>query len=84
LDSEVDYLVYGTITKLAKAGQGINAGVRWPYDSSEPFIEEIQGTCADPKAVLKSPRTVNFAHGLSRIMTAALDAGFAIRKFEEF
>jgi len=58
--------------------------VRFPYDSSDPIIENNQGSYADPKAILESPHTVNFVHGLSRIFTAAIEAGFVIRKFEEF
>ena len=58
--------------------------LRYPYDSPEPFVEEIQGTYAAPDAVLNSTRTYYFVHGLSRIFTASIDAGFAIRKFEEF
>ena len=58
--------------------------LRYPYDLTEPFVEEIQGTYADPEAVLSSTRTFYFVHGLSRIFTAAIDAGFTIQKFEEF
>ncbi|HMI95100.1 MAG TPA: class I SAM-dependent methyltransferase [Micropepsaceae bacterium] len=59
--------------------------VRFPYDSTAPIIEDSQGqgSYAAPDASLKAQRTVGFAHGLSRIFTAAIDAGFVIRKFEE-
>src|SRR4029077_19205542 len=59
--------------------------VRFPYDSSAPIIENAlgQGSYAAPDAVLKAPRTIGFAHGLSHIFPAAIDAGFVIRKFEE-
>src|SRR5206468_1889712 len=59
--------------------------VRYPYASSKPIVEDArgQGTYAAPDAVLKAQCTVGFAHGLSRIFTAALEAGFTIRKFEE-
>jgi SAM-dependent methyltransferase len=59
--------------------------VRFPYASSKPIIENAQGqgSYAAPDAVLKAQRTVGFAHGLSRIFTAVMEAGFAIRKFEE-
>jgi SAM-dependent methyltransferase len=59
--------------------------VRYPYASPEPIIENAlgQGSYAAPDAVLKAPRTIGFAHGLSHIFAAAIEAGFAIRKFEE-
>jgi SAM-dependent methyltransferase len=58
--------------------------VRYPYDSPEPIIEDGgRGSYAAPDAILKSSRTIGFAHGLSRIFTAAIEAGFIIRKFEE-
>ena len=59
--------------------------VRFPYASSKPIIENTQGqgTYAAPDAVLKAERTVGFAHGLSGIFTAVIEAGFTIWKFEE-
>ena len=54
-----------------------------PYSSAEPFVEEIQGSYADLTAILQSPKTVSWAHGLERIFNAAIDAGFTIRKFRE-
>ena len=59
--------------------------VRFPYASSKPIIENTQGqgSYAAPDAVLKAQCTVGFAHGLSGIFTAAIEAGFTIRKFEE-
>ena len=40
----------------------------------------LRGQASDPEV----PRTVNFAHSLSRILTAAIEAGLTIRTFEEF
>jgi SAM-dependent methyltransferase len=57
--------------------------VRYDYDAAEANVEDSQGTYAVPDAQLASPRTVWFSHGLSRILTAAIGAGFLIRRFEE-
>jgi len=59
--------------------------VRFPYASSKPIIENTlgQGSYAAPDAILKAKCTVGFAHGLSGIFTAVIEAGFTIRKFEE-
>jgi hypothetical protein len=57
--------------------------VELPYSSAEPFVEEVQGSYADPNAILHSPKTVSWAHGLEGIFNAAIDAGFIIRKFRE-
>jgi SAM-dependent methyltransferase len=57
--------------------------VRYPYESSEPLVENIQGSYAVPGAALRSPRTVYFTHSVSRILNAAVHAGFGIQKFEE-
>jgi SAM-dependent methyltransferase len=59
--------------------------VRYPYVSTEPIVEDAQGkgSYAAPDASLKAPCTVGFAHGLGAILTAAIGAGFTIRKFEE-
>ena len=81
-------LIEGHPAMYALDDQGAPDGpltVRYPYASAEPIIEETrgQGSYAAPDAVLKAQRTIGFAHGLSRIFTAAIDAGFVIRKFEE-
>ena len=67
-----------------KAASDAPLVLRYPYDSTEPFVEDVQGTYAAPDAVLSSTRIFYFIHGLSRIFAAAMGAGFAIRKFEEF
>jgi SAM-dependent methyltransferase len=56
---------------------------RYPYDSAEPVVEEIQGSYAVPGATLRSPRAVYFCHGLAGILNAAVEAGLVIQKFEE-
>jgi SAM-dependent methyltransferase len=58
--------------------------VRYPYDSSEPFIEDEQGSYADESAVLDDPRCVVWAFGLEHLFTAMLDTGLALRGFREF
>jgi SAM-dependent methyltransferase len=81
-------LIEGHPVMFALDDRGATGGpltVRYPYDSTAPIIEDSQGqgSYAAPDAVLKAKRTIGFAHGLSRIFTAAIDAGFVIRKFEE-
>ena len=68
-----------------RAGDG-PLTVQYPYDSPAPIIEDggQQGSYAAPDAIPKSSRTIGFAHSLSRIFSAAIEAGFIIRKFEEF
>jgi SAM-dependent methyltransferase len=56
---------------------------RYPYESSEPVVEDIQGSYAVPGATLRSPQTVYFTHTVSRILNAAIDAGFGIERLEE-
>jgi SAM-dependent methyltransferase len=60
--------------------------VRHAYAAKEPIIEnaEGEGSYAAPDALLKARCTVGFAHGLSAIFNAAIEAGFSIRNFEEF
>jgi len=57
--------------------------VRYAYDSPDPIIENMlgKGSYAAPAATLKSPRIFGFAHGLSSILMAAIEAGFIVRKF---
>jgi SAM-dependent methyltransferase len=59
--------------------------VRYPYASKDPITEvaEGEGSYAAPDAKVKARCTVAFAHGLSGIFNAAIEAGFIIRKFEE-
>lgn len=54
----------------------------YPYDSAVPLVLDNQGDYATD-AVLRSHRNVQWLHGLDRILNAAIDAGFVIRKFEE-
>ncbi len=57
--------------------------VRYPYDSEQPLIFEGTGDYTDRDAVLTQDRTYEWKHGLGRIVNAAIDAGFAIRRLEE-
>ena len=58
--------------------------VRFPYESSEPFVEEGQGSYADEKAVLDNPRCVVWTYGLEKLFTAKLGDGLHLRAFREF
>jgi SAM-dependent methyltransferase len=58
--------------------------VRDPYESSEPFVIEEQGSYADEKAVLESPRCVVWVYGLEKLFTAMLNAGLTLRGFREY
>ncbi len=57
--------------------------VRYPYDSSEPFIEDEQGSYADESAVLDNPRCVIWAFGFESLFTSMLDAGLSLCSFRE-
>lgn len=58
--------------------------VRYPYESSQPFIEEEQGSYADESAILEAPRCVSWAFGLESLFTSMMDAGLVLRGFREF
>lgn len=62
-----------------RAPEGLR--VRWPYDSSEPYVDE--GDFEYTGAKVSANRTVGHLHGLARIMNAAMDAGLSIRGFSE-
>lgn len=55
--------------------------VRWPWNSDEPHIDV--GDLDYCGAIVAANRTVGWFHGLSQILTAALDAGLAITAFRE-
>lgn len=57
--------------------------VRYPYDSREPQTFEGGADYADPSATFEHRRTVQWMHGIGTILTAAMDAGLSIRRFEE-
>ena len=55
--------------------------VRWPWDSTEPHIEE--GDLDYTGAKVSAQKTVGYLHGLGRIFGAALRAGLTITRFSE-
>ena len=55
--------------------------VRYPYDSTELQIDEVEHDYAG--AATGGGRTEGYAHGLARILGAALDAGLTITRFSE-
>jgi SAM-dependent methyltransferase len=56
---------------------------RFPYDSEEPVISEDFKDYAEPGRSAGVGRTGCWIHGLGRIVNAAIDAGFHIRRLEE-
>jgi SAM-dependent methyltransferase len=57
--------------------------MRFPYDAPEPLVDQDQRDYADPEAPLAANRTGIWIHGLGRILNAAIDAGFIIRRLDE-
>ncbi|MHB8246421.1 MAG: class I SAM-dependent methyltransferase [Acidimicrobiales bacterium] len=55
----------------------------FPYNFDGPHHFDGQGTYADWSAQLSSTRTVQYAHGLGEIVTAAIDADWAVCCLEE-
>ena len=56
---------------------------RYPYDSPEAHVFDDGADYAEPDAALSNTKTVQWLHGLARILTGALDAGLQITRFEE-
>jgi hypothetical protein len=57
--------------------------IRYPYQSDEPIIGENQSDYAEPQAAIAARQTGVWAHGLGRILGAAINAGFVIRRLDE-
>ena len=57
--------------------------VGFAYDSSEPVITEGFADYAEPGASVGTGRTGSWIHGLGRILNAAIDAGFRVRRLGE-
>lgn len=55
--------------------------VRYPYDAIEPQIDEDETDYAGART--GGMRTEGYAHGVGRILTAAMAAGLTIRRFTE-
>jgi SAM-dependent methyltransferase len=64
-----------------RAPPGAPLAVRWAWDQTEPIVED--GDFDYTGAKVAANRTEGYLHGLSRILTAALDAGLTIRRFSE-
>jgi SAM-dependent methyltransferase len=64
-----------------RAPPGAPLTVRWPWDSTEPVIDE--GDVDYTGARVAANRTRGYLHGLARILNAAMDAGLTIRGFSE-
>jgi len=57
--------------------------IRYPYQSDAPVIGEDQADYADPDAPIAARQTGVWQHGLGRILNAAIEAGFVIRRLDE-
>lgn len=55
----------------------------FPYAFSGAIEFDEQGSYADAEAVLASSRSVEFAHSVGEIVTAAVDAGLQVRRLAE-
>ena len=54
-----------------------------PYLGRQPHLEDTPKDYADPDARLRNSRTVEFLHPLSDVMTALIDSGLRIDRFQE-
>ena len=54
-----------------------------PYLHRQPMLEDRPEDYADPSAVLKNSRTVQFLHPISDIIGGLIDAGLRIDRFHE-
>jgi SAM-dependent methyltransferase len=66
-----------------RAAPGAPFTVAYPYDSPDAIVDEGGRDYADPDAKIEHARTMQWMHGMGRILTAALDAGLEIRRFVE-
>ena len=64
-----------------RAPPGAPMTVRWPWDSTEPVVDE--GDLDYTGAKVAANRTEGYLHGLARILNAAMDAGLTIRGYSE-
>jgi SAM-dependent methyltransferase len=58
--------------------------VKYPYFFTPEPIEFDGGDYADPDAAMKHTRTYSWAHSMSDIVSAIIDAGLQIEHFHEF
>ena len=55
----------------------------YPYDSLDAQVFETGADYAEPSAVIGNIKTVQWNHGLARLLTGTLDAGLTITGFAE-
>jgi hypothetical protein len=55
----------------------------FPYGGAEPHLSGESISYAVPDAILEPTMTVQYAHSLGEVVTAAIDAGLQIRRLEE-
>jgi SAM-dependent methyltransferase len=57
--------------------------LEFPYGGAEPQLSAESSSYAVPDALLEAMPTVQYAHSLGEVVTAAADAGLAVRRLEE-
>jgi SAM-dependent methyltransferase len=57
--------------------------LEFPYGGAEPQLFEESISYAVPGAILEPTMTIQYAHSLGEVVTAAIDAGLEIRRLEE-
>ena len=57
--------------------------VTYPWFHDEPLVFDEPGSYADPEATTTANRTYEWHHGFGEVLTALLDAGFALELFHE-
>ncbi len=62
---------------------GRHAEMDCAYLGRQPHLEDTPKDYADPDARLRNSRTVEFLHPLSDVMTALIDSGLRIDRFQE-
>jgi len=55
-----------------------------PYGFDGAHVYEEPHSYADPDAVLDATTTVQYSHGLGEIVTAAVGAGLALERLDEY
>jgi SAM-dependent methyltransferase len=67
----------------ANAAADGKPGWYMPYLERQPMVEDRPEDYANPSAVLKNSRTVQFLHPIGDVISALIDAGLRIDRFQE-
>ncbi|MGC8473158.1 MAG: class I SAM-dependent methyltransferase [Candidatus Dormibacteria bacterium] len=55
----------------------------FPYCFDGPHVFDVPGSYADPAAKIQATKTVQYAHSIGEVVTAAIDAGLVVRRLVE-